>query len=317
MLMPQSTGSRPTADTHGLEARAPVLERSTGFQPVSIFNSPCMEKEHAVEVLFRKPSAQTAGAENFPGWSECLPLIFRDGNMAWMALPRVVVSVLFSLLFCQCAFHPPQAGAKLKPLPVSERERLDRVAPRLAKALPNIRHGRKIPWTFTVIPASGRNARSRPDGRVEVTRGLLSFVRTDGELAAVLAHEMSHVTLGHGRARAAAAWGVLLGGAALAVLANNNDIAGGWASAGIGTGAVFTISLTGVTAFHRAQEFEADAASIAVLRRAGYPDGSAADFWEHYESGRAAEGRSGGGWWSSHPPDAERIRRLREAAAAK
>lgn len=230
------------------------------------------------------------------------------------------------LPLCQCAGPPKQdrefkastaQGGIQSPAavpPSAALARWARVTPRLAAAAPHDENERPIDWRFSVMDADGRNARSWPDGRVEVTGGMLSFVRTDGELAAVLGHEMAHVVLRHGRTRAAASWAVVLGGAALAVLAHQEGGAGGWESAAMGGGAVFAISLTGLKNWHRSQELAADAASVPLLVKAGYPARSAADFWELYAQARRAEGRTGGGWWKSHPPDADRVARLRALA---
>lgn len=229
----------------------------------------------------------------------------------WLA--SCVTATLCLTLCCQCVSQPA-ASAQAKPLSPATKARWSRVTPRLAAAVPDDRNGKAIHWNFSVAPAHGRNARSWPDGRVEITEGMLTFVRNDNELAAVLTHEMSHVVLRHGNRRSLAAWAVVLGGAGLAVLAHNHGAADGWTSAAAGTGAVLTISLTGLTAYQRAQEFEADAKSVTLLTRAGYPAHSAADFWEHYTANRKAAGRTGAGWWKTHPPDAGRVRRLRELA---
>ncbi|MDB6136777.1 MAG: peptidase Ste24p [Verrucomicrobiales bacterium] len=229
------------------------------------------------------------------------------------------------LLLCQCACppkrdreskaSPTQAGIKSPAAPRSAAlARWARVTPRLAAVAQRDKNERLIDWRFTVMDADGRNAHSWPDGRVEVTEGMLSFVRTDGELAAVLGHEMAHVVLRHGRTRAAASWAAVLGGVALAVLAHEQGGSSGWESAAMGGGAVFSISLTGLKNWHRSQELAADAASVPLLVKAGYPARSAADFWELYAQARQAEGRTGGGWWKSHPPDVDRVARLRALA---
>src|SRR5947199_8036679 len=54
-----------------------------------------------------------------------------------------------------------------------------------------------LPYTFKVLDLEISNALSLPGGFIYVTRGLLSFVRFDHELAAVLAHEIAHPA--HGR----------------------------------------------------------------------------------------------------------------------
>lgn len=56
---------------------------------------------------------------------------------------------------------------------------------------------RKIPYSFRVINMKDANAFALPGGFIYVTKGLLSYFENDDELAAVLAHEISHVELKH------------------------------------------------------------------------------------------------------------------------
>lgn len=50
-----------------------------------------------------------------------------------------------------------------------------------------------LPWTFGVIDSPEFNAYAAPGGYILVTRGLYQLVGSDAELAAVLAHEITHV----------------------------------------------------------------------------------------------------------------------------
>jgi predicted Zn-dependent protease len=54
-----------------------------------------------------------------------------------------------------------------------------------------------LPWSFVVIDDSGYNAFAAPGGYVFVTKGLIDRVRDEAELAAILAHEITHVTSRH------------------------------------------------------------------------------------------------------------------------
>src|SRR4051812_804658 len=54
-----------------------------------------------------------------------------------------------------------------------------------------------LPWTFIVLDTDGVNAFAAPGGFVHVTRGALGLVRNEAELAAVLAHEIGHITHKH------------------------------------------------------------------------------------------------------------------------
>jgi predicted Zn-dependent protease len=56
----------------------------------------------------------------------------------------------------------------------------------------------QLPWTFRVADDPMPNAFALPGGFVFVTRGILSVVNSEAELAALLAHEIAHVTARHG-----------------------------------------------------------------------------------------------------------------------
>lgn len=226
---------------------------------------------------------------------------------------RFLCHAALPALLCQCASPPRHAAAQ--PPAAPDAARWHRVTANLAAAVPADNRGNAVIWKFSVRNSPNINARSWPDGRVEVTSGTLTFVPDEAGLAAVAAHEMAHVFCRHGRRRAMESWAVLLGGAVLgAVIAAQNGDTG--TALGTASGAALTISLTALTARQREQEYEADRVSVELLRRAGYPPQAAADFWQRYAAHRAGHGLGHGRWWKSHPPDAERVRRLRAAAAA-
>lgn len=54
-----------------------------------------------------------------------------------------------------------------------------------------------INWRFGIINSSNVNAFAAPDGYVFVTKGLLRQLRTEAELAGVVAHEIAHVVKRH------------------------------------------------------------------------------------------------------------------------
>jgi beta-barrel assembly-enhancing protease len=56
---------------------------------------------------------------------------------------------------------------------------------------------KEIAYRFTVIDSPDINAFSLPGGQVFVTTGMLGFVQSKDELAAVVGHEMAHVDLRH------------------------------------------------------------------------------------------------------------------------
>src|SRR5918994_6740609 len=56
-------------------------------------------------------------------------------------------------------------------------------------------------YRVTILNSPVVNAFALPSGRLYVTRGLLALANDSAELAAVLAHEIAHVTLRHADAR--------------------------------------------------------------------------------------------------------------------
>jgi len=55
----------------------------------------------------------------------------------------------------------------------------------------------KLPWSFTVLDDPAVNAFALPGGPVFVTRGLLTHMTSEAELASVVGHEIGHITARH------------------------------------------------------------------------------------------------------------------------
>lgn len=55
----------------------------------------------------------------------------------------------------------------------------------------------KLPWEFHVVDDAAVNAFAIPGGFIYVTRGLLSSINSEAELAGVIGHEIAHVTHRH------------------------------------------------------------------------------------------------------------------------
>jgi len=68
-----------------------------------------------------------------------------------------------------------------------------------AVAAPLLEHVRRkdIQYTFHAIESPGINAFALPGGQIFVQRGLLNFLHSEAELAAILGHEIAHVDLRH------------------------------------------------------------------------------------------------------------------------
>src|SRR5512139_888933 len=61
-------------------------------------------------------------------------------------------------------------------------------------------HRPDLDYRFNVVNSSEINAYALPGGKISITRGLLSKMKNEAELAAVLGHEIGHVTARHAAA---------------------------------------------------------------------------------------------------------------------
>ena len=154
-----------------------------------------------------------------------------------------------------------------------------------------------------VVERPGLNAAALADGTVVLWAGLVDAVRrgdvTREELAGVLAHELAHIELGHGRQRAAAE---LLARPVVGVF----GLFGGGIFRNLLVGQGLSLLRKGAS---RQAELEADATAILLLRRAGFPPGSLAQFLRRLAQQGATE-PAWGAWLSTHPHTSERLRAL-------
>ena len=59
-------------------------------------------------------------------------------------------------------------------------------------------HRANLDFHFTVLDSTQINAFALPGGHIYITRGLMAYLNSEAELAAVLGHEIGHVTARHG-----------------------------------------------------------------------------------------------------------------------
>jgi len=156
-----------------------------------------------------------------------------------------------------------------------------------------------MPYRFKVLDSGVINAFALPGGYVYVTRGILARMSSEDELAAVLGHEMAHVTHRHGAARysKAMATQLLLGLAAL-LSPEAMENYGGAVDTGIG------LAFLG---YSRGQEEEADRSGLAYARSAGYNPRGAVKLFKMFLAMEDHEPGAMERWLMSHPPTQERL----------
>ncbi|SDG12999.1 M48 family metalloprotease [Pelagibacterium luteolum] len=156
-------------------------------------------------------------------------------------------------------------------------------------------------FTITILDSSEVNAFALPGGFIYVTRGILALASDMSELAAVIAHEIAHVTLRHARERSARVRQTEIVDRVI------TTVLGGV----IDANANAERSAQNLAAFSQNQELEADREGIKIAARAGYDPHAAARFLT--AMGRFAQfvraSETGEDFLSSHPSTPDRIQR--------
>ena len=92
----------------------------------------------------------------------------------------------------------------------------------------------ELPWEFHVIDDPTPNAFALPGGPVFVTRGLVTLMNSEAQLATVVGHEIGHVTARHSVNQMSKQQLAQLGLGLGAVLVPGGDQVAGLASQGLG-----------------------------------------------------------------------------------
>jgi beta-barrel assembly-enhancing protease len=179
-----------------------------------------------------------------------------------------------------------------------------RVGERLA-ASPQARAS-EFPFNFTVLNDPGVNAFALPGGPMFIFTGLMKAADTEGQLAGVMAHEMSHVILRHGTHQASKA--------------NLLQLPAMLAGAVLGQGSLLgTLTNLGANGFllkfSRDSEREADAMGAHLLAAAGYNPLEMASFFNKLAQ-QGGRDSGIGEFLSSHPNPGNREKAIQEEARA-
>ncbi len=165
-----------------------------------------------------------------------------------------------------------------------------------------------LPWSFRVADDPAVNAFALPGGFIYVTRGLLATLNSEAELAAVLGHEIGHVTARHAVNRISraqlAGLGLGIGMILSPELAQFGDLAN------LGLNLLFL-------KYSRDDERESDVLGLRYIRTAGYdPDAMVDVFAQLERASGLAESERVPGWLATHPAPEERGQRAADMIAA-
>jgi Zn-dependent protease with chaperone function len=186
---------------------------------------------------------------------------------------------------------------------------VNQVGQRLVSAIPPEFQHPEFRYFFKVVDARDINAFALPGGPMYVNRGMIEAARSEGEMAGVMAHELSHVALRHGTAQATKAQKYQVAGIAGAIL---GSVIGGGLGQVIGQGSQVAVG-TYFLKFSREYETEADILGAQIMARAGYDPRDLANMFRTIE--QQGGGRGGPEFLSSHPAPANRYARINQEAA--
>lgn len=178
-----------------------------------------------------------------------------------------------------------------------------------------------LPWEVTVLDDNTVNAWALPSGKIGVNKGLLRYVGSDDELAAVLGHEMGHVVKSH------AANEMSTGQFGRNFTGIMRDFAASKVVQRTGVGATGDLTKEAIdqlkeplialvtSGYSRDHEFEADQNILAVYQATSYDPRKSYAFFETLLTLLPPGTRATTSLYSTHPETQARIDRLRAAAA--
>src|SRR2546425_122075 len=231
--------------------------------------------------IFLVPGASAQRSQLRPGWNAFTPQ--EDISLG----KRAAADAEKQLALC----NAPRVDAYLTQL-----------GTRLAQKLPT--GGVQYPFEFHCVNDKAINAFALPGGYVFINRGVIESADNEAQLAAVMAHELSHVALRHGTNQATKAQ------AAQGFLGIASGIFGG------STGGALLTELGAFAAggvllrYSRTAESQADVMGTQVLYDAGYDPRAMAQFFEKLEA--ETKGKNPPEVLSDHPNPEHRVERVDE-----
>ena len=166
----------------------------------------------------------------------------------------------------------------------------------------------ELPWEFHVIDDPTPNAFALPGGPVFVTRGLVTLMNSEAQLATVVGHEIGHVTARHSVNQMSKQQLAQLGLGLGAVLVPGGDQLAGLASQGLGL--LFL-------KYGRDDEREADELGFRYALNDGYDVREMGKvFLSLQRSSELEGGQKIPDWAATHPAEPERIANVEKRVAA-
>ncbi len=235
---------------------------------------------------------------------------------------RLAGSLVLAFLVVSCATNPATGGKMLSlvsesqeiqmgqqfsqevesSMPLVDDAELQAYVEGVGLALAAVSERPDLPWSFRVVDDPVVNAFALPGGPVYVTRGILAHFSSEAEMAAVLGHEIGHITARHSVEQISRAQLAGIGLAVGSILSRDIARYSGLASQGL---QVLFLS------FGRDDEHESDMLGVRYASRVDYDVRESVTMHEKLDRiGDLSNGGGIPGWLSTHPSSEDRIERL-------
>ena len=222
-----------------------------------------------------------------------------NGRVGFSYTVRLILPMMCLLIFLpvinSCAVNPATGSANLvlmsenrekeigleehnkvlDSMTLFEDEKLLNYVREVGNRVARVSHRPDLEYQFHIIDSPEINAFALPGGYVYINRGLLTYLNSEAELAAVLAQEIGHITARHAvqqQARGALARGAAVAGGIVTGIATGS----GYAASQISEVASIWAQ-TGLSGFGRDNELEADSLGAEYLLAAGYDPAAVID----------------------------------------
>jgi len=184
---------------------------------------------------------------------------------------------------------------------------VESVGQRLVAAIPQEFQEPAFKFRFKIVNARDINAFALPGGPMFVNRGMIEAAKNEGEMAGVMAHEMSHVVLRHSTAQQTKAnnpWNQILAGGAI--------IGGGLLGGQAGAQAGQIVAAGYFLKFSREYEKQADLLGARIMAAAGYDPRDLANMFQTIEQQGGSRAPQ---WLSDHPNPGNRYQYIVQEAS--
>ncbi|SFH12688.1 Peptidase family M48 [Palleronia marisminoris] len=161
-------------------------------------------------------------------------------------------------------------------------------------------------WEIEVFASPQINAFALPGGKIGVYEGMFDVVQNEAQLAAIVGHEIGHLSAEHAQKRMSAQ---IARNAGLRIVSFFLNVGGVEYSAEIAAALGLGLDYGLLLPYSRDQEIEADALGLTTMSDAGFNPQEAVTLWQRMQAANANRAPE---FLATHPTPASRIREIEE-----